>query len=125
MISPFSFHLSRMQSARTRALSVLTGLLAVLVFGFSSAHAAGETLTIGQMSRTDVVGQWTLNMPNGKKLTSTDVGVDAYMHTIKDAPLGSYKLTLEPPNGAETNTDISNGSPPTRFTAAVPSSSST
>ncbi|OGJ55891.1 hypothetical protein A3D88_04000 [Candidatus Peribacteria bacterium RIFCSPHIGHO2_02_FULL_52_16] len=99
-----------MQSARTRALSVLTGLLAVLVFGFSSAHAAGETLTIGQMSRTDVVGQWTLNMPNGKKLTSTDVGVDAYMHTIKDAPLGSYKLTLEPPNGAETNTDISNGS---------------
>ena len=105
----FSFHILRMQSARTHVLSVLTGLLAVLVFGFSSAHAAGESITIGQISRTDVVGQWTLNMPNGKKLTSTDVGVDAHMHTIKDAALGSYTLVLEPPRGAETNTDISNG----------------
>src|SRR3989338_4766975 len=105
----FSFHILCMQSARTRVLSVLTGLLAVLVFGFSSAHAAGESITIGQISRTDVVGQWTLNMPNGKKLTSTDVGVDAHMHTIKDAALGSYTLVLEPPRGAETNTDIANG----------------
>ncbi|MEK7590944.1 MAG: hypothetical protein AAB489_01920, partial [Patescibacteria group bacterium] len=57
-----------------RSLKVLP-LLAAFLLLFTAAtlaHAAGESITIGQMSRSDVVGEWTLGLPCGGKVTSSD-----------------------------------------------------
>ncbi len=73
------------------------------------AFAAGETVTIEQTSRTGVVGSWTLTMPNGKNVRSSDALVDAKKHTITNALVGIYTLTFDPPTGALTTVNLYTG----------------
>lgn len=71
--------------------------------------AAGESITIVQMSRTDTVGVWTLLMPGGKKISSGDVNTDAHTHMVKNPVLGTYTLAYEPPRGAKTTVELFRG----------------
>ena len=73
------------------------------------SSAAGESITIAQMSRTDTVGIWTLHMPGGTKISSGDVSTDAHMYMLKNPALGAYTLVYEPPRGARTTVEFFRG----------------
>lgn len=87
-------------------------VLSLSVLFLSTLHAesaaAASTLTIGQMSRYDVIGSWILKMPNNQTLESTDPYVDASLHTIQNVN-GTFTITFEPPQGAEMVVTVSNG----------------
>lgn len=94
-----------------RSLKV-PSLLAACIFLFtvtSLTHAAGESITIGQMSRSDVVGEWMLELPGGGNIKSSDTNADKRMHTLKAPALGTYTLIFDPPRGAKTTVDFTRG----------------
>ncbi|MBI3331539.1 hypothetical protein HYZ99_01105 [Candidatus Peregrinibacteria bacterium] len=92
--------------------TILLGCSALLCTGLlvEQTSAASGMVTIGQMSRNEVIGTWVLKLPNGQTVESTDPFVDASFHTIKNAPTGTYTVTFEAPRGAESSVTVTTGS---------------
>ena len=98
-----------MRTLPFRSVLALTIALVTSLSLTPVTQAAGESITIAQMSRTDTVGVWTLHMPGGKRISSGDVNTDAHMYTVKNPALGSYTLVYEPPRGARTTVEFFRG----------------
>ena len=91
-----------------RSVLLSLGVLALFTLQVETSSAA-STVTIGQMSRYDVVGTWVLKMPNNQTVESTDPYVDASLYTIKNALNGTYTITFEPPRGSDMTVTVRNG----------------
>lgn len=99
---------------RTVFLSLVT--LALAGLSVETTSAASGTLTIGQMSRSEVVGAWVLKLPTGGTIESTDPYVSPSMYTLKNAPAGTYTITFTAPSGADSTVTLTTGGKKETFT---------